>query len=854
MARDDPSVIVSAPRQEGPAVDHDSATLIAVELPPGAASSHVTGATTGSPTTGPAASPFSTAVASSTSATSSTPGVSSERQRLAGRYEILALIGSGGMGTVYRARDLELDEEVALKVLRPELVATPGILDRFRREAKLARRVTHRNVARVFDIGEHEGEKFLTMELVDGEPLSAAIARSGAFSLERALTVAAAVADGLAGAHAAGVVHRDLKPDNVLIARDGRVVVTDFGIARALADALHGGAGNSMGLLMGTPAYMAPEQVEARPDIDARADIYAFGALLYELFTGHRAWPGDSPFAVAAARLLSPPPDPRVRRPDLPSLCAELVLRCMARDPADRPASIGEAGAALALTLRPARDVMGASAYRAVHPGAGSPTPKPVMATLGSGPAPTPKWAQAEKTVAVLPFRNAGTPDDEYVAEELTDDLIDALSMTRGLKVRARGAVVRFRGVDRDAREIGREIGVQVVVEGSVRRARGHVRISARLISVADGFQIWAKRFDRPERDLLAINDEAARAIAEALTLDRRLLDERAREAPSNPLAVDLYLRARHEYRKFWPDSVNRAITLFEQALVIAPDDPLLLSGLALALSRVAFFTGEGIARAREVAERAVAAAPQLGEAHLAHGSALFQLGEMPAAARALRAAVAQSPGLAEAHGVLGRLLSETGAHEEALRRLEAATNLDPDTPLVLPDLGRVHALLGNWERMDEVLERMRKAGPAHWTLRVRMVLWRRQRELAEAYLAQIPTDDGTLLVPHLLLRVVTTGSIPEAMFDIEKMERGTGGARRRAFMLQLRAEIYAFVGDHEQVMISLRGAADHGLIDLLWLDRCPLFDQARRDPGFRALHAQVKQRADAILAAYHAP
>ena len=348
MAREDEGVIVPTPPHQAQPVDHDGATLIAVDVP------H-------------AANAPSTVITPSAPATSSgVSAASSERQRLAGRYEIVALIGSGGMGTVYRARDLELDEVVALKVLRPELVAAPGILDRFRREAKLARRVTHKNVARVFDIGEHEGEKFLTMELVEGEALSAALSRSGAFPLERALAVGAAIADGLGSAHAAGVVHRDLKPDNVLLARDGRVVVTDFGIARALTDALQGGgASNSIGMLVGTPAYMAPEQVEARPEVDARADIYAFGAVLYELFTGNRAWPGDSPFAVAAARLLNPPPDPRALRRDLPDLCAELVLRCMARDPAQRPASIAEAGAALSLTLRPARAVIGA------------PTPKP---------------------------------------------------------------------------------------------------------------------------------------------------------------------------------------------------------------------------------------------------------------------------------------------------------------------------------------------------------------------------------------------------------------------------------------------------------------------------------------------
>ena len=385
--------------------------------------------------------------------------------------------------------------------------------------------------------------------------------------------------------------------------------------------------------------------------------------------------------------------------------------------------------------------------------------------------------ASAEKTVAVLPFRNAGAPEDDYLAEELTDDLIDALSMTRGLKVRARGAVQRFRGEDRDPRDIGREIGVQVVVEGSVRRARGHVRISARLVSVADGFQIWAKRFDRPEQDVLSINDEAARAIAEALTLDRRLLDERAREAPSDPVAVDLYLRARHEYRKFWPeargalDHALRAGALARAGRSARPLRPRARPRAPRLLRRRRHRARQGAWPSAPSPPPPSSARRTSRTARCSSSSARCPPPRAPCGSRC-----AQSPGLAEAHGVLGRLLSEAGAHEEGLRRLETAISLDPETALMLPDLARLYALLGRWDRMEEIADRLQKGAPVYWTLRARMALWRRDRDVAETFLAQLPNDDLTMRLPRLFLEVVRTGRVPPALLDIEKMELGAGG------------------------------------------------------------------------------
>ncbi|HVJ90311.1 MAG TPA: serine/threonine-protein kinase, partial [Labilithrix sp.] len=328
---------------------------------------------------------------------------------LAGRYELLGMLGAGAMGTVYRARDSELDEVVALKVLNKEL-ASSDMLERFRREVKLARRVTHKNVARTFDIGEAGGDRFLTMEFIEGEMLASLLARKGRLVLEDVVRLGLDVCAGLTAAHAADVLHRDLKPENVIVAKDGRAVITDFGIARAAAKHERS---QTVGGIVGTPGYMAPEQVEGRSDLDARADLYALGAMLFELITGEMAWQGDTIVTIAAARLLKPPPDPRSLMPSLPAPVAELVLKLMARNRDDRFASAEETATAL-------------KALAAV-----TPLPRPSSGTVSLAPRP-PALRHARpaggRVVVIFPVLNLGASDDAYLVDNVNEDIVDLLS------------------------------------------------------------------------------------------------------------------------------------------------------------------------------------------------------------------------------------------------------------------------------------------------------------------------------------------------------------------------------------------------------------------------------------------
>jgi serine/threonine-protein kinase len=743
---------------------------------------------------------------------------------LAERYAILGMLGSGGMGNVYKARDLELDELVALKVLRPELVGAPGVLDRFRREVKLSRRVTHPNVARVFDIGEHRGEKFLTMELIDGESLGAILARERRLPVGRVTTLALAICAGLSAAHAAGVIHRDLKPDNVLVDRGGRVVVTDFGIARAVAP----GADRTVSNFVGTPAYMAPEQVEEGAEIDARADLYALGAMLYELVVGEPAWQGTSVLGIAVARLLKPPPDPRSKRPDLPDGLATLILRCMARSAADRPASAEAVAGALAGLTLPA-----------------------VEQALTMLPAPSVELRGASgKRVAVLPFRNAGAPEHEYLADGLTEELIDLLSVSPGLRVRSRGVVMRFKGVDRDPRDLGRELDVQVVVEGSVRRAGGTARISARAISVADGFQLWARRFDRPESELLAVTDETAQAIASALTVE---LGGAPRLLSSDPEAADLYLQARAAYHRFFTDAGGSSIELFERAMARAPDDPRVLAGYAIARSRWGASDGPGRQVAEAVAARAVALGPHLAEPHLALAQVRYQAGDEVGAVPSVRRALHLAPTSADSHDLLGRILSETTRLSDARRHLEAAVALEPDHHLPVLALCRTYELSGD----HASLERFVEARPDRDTTAAvmsRILLWRRDGARAAQMLAALPelsSRVGPNRVFRALLLVAIDGEPPYAMLDTV-FEKAKG--RGLVFRCQIEAECALTLGDTERGLAAIERAGELVLFDQAWMDFCPPLASVREHPRFLAVKALVDARAARVVAAYLAP
>lgn len=752
---------------------------------------------------------------------------------LGGRYEILGLIGIGGMGSVYRVRDRELDEIVALKALRDELSNSPTMRTHFRHEVKLARRVTHRNVARIFDIGEHHGQRFLTMEYIDGEPLSTMLARRGALPVQDALDIANDLCAGLAAAHSADVIHRDLKPDNILIAIDGRVVITDFGIA--LDPALSNANGGDMAIA-GTPTYMAPELIQQGASSAAHTDMYSFGCVLYEMVTGQPPWTGETQVEIITARLFSPPPDPRDVDAKIPDSLATIIVRCLATKPEQR---YGDA-AVVASELRQ--------------------VPIPETETVSSQPdieILDHIASKTEKRVVVVPFYNQGSSEDDYLAEGLTSELMDTLAMTPGLKVFSHSQVSQARAEHGDPHAIGRALGAQVVLTGNVLKKPHQIHIYARMINVADGFQLWAEGFEFDASNLLLVNDRAVRSMVEALALTSH---SSAHRQAMDPRAVEMYLRGRSEYRLFWSDSVKRAREHFESALSLAPDDPTLLAASAMARARLLFFHGGGkdAKRAAEMARKANKLAPNQAESHLALAMACFYVNDLAVAIREVDIAIALSPTLAEAHLLLGRILMECGPLKHAEKALEQATLLDPLLHVGLRDLARARLLNGH--SLGVVKDSMRDvpSNPDALILKAleltRIALWATDRATAEEGLALLD-DDGLRDTPAtricetmlaLLDEPTTEWSLPAQLGSPKD-----GSVRRQLFFWQLDAEIAAFRGDRSALFDLLERAADAGFSDINWLTKCPLLLPYQQHPPFQAVCVRVRERADSVVASW---
>jgi serine/threonine-protein kinase len=775
------------------------------------------------------------------------------RQELfAGRYELQSLLGKGAMGTVYRARDTLVGDVVALKTLDLGQGAGPDVLERFRREVRLARRISHPHVARMHDLGEDSGRSFLTMELIEGSDLKGLLDRERPLAPTRAARIALAVCEGLAAAHAAGVVHRDLKPGNVLVETSGRVVLTDFGIARALVDSA---TAHTQGLV-GTPMYMAPEQVSGG-STDARTDLYAVGLMLYEMLTGERPFTGDSVLAVAMARLRQPPPDPRARVPGVPEALAGLVLRCAAREPEERPASALEIAQVLRSWLTQAGELLAPSV---VTPGPSLPSSPPESSSVTGLSTPqtlrgTSTLGLGNQGVAILPLRFLGPKEQEYLGDTLTDSLIDVLSRTRGLRVPGSGTTARFR-TERDPRTVGRELNVGFVVDGMVQSAGTQLRLSARLVEVATGTQLWSRRFEDASQDVLALQDRLSQRVAEALRQEL-LIATWSHTAP--PDALSLFRQAFVE--RYQPGaSPDVPLEMLESCLQQAPDFvPALALHALLSLRRWFQRTVEPgrdwAGEARASMARAGQRAPELAETLLARAMLAVQDGEWRKAVIAVRSALDAAPTFSEALQYLGSLQCEAGRVDEGLPRLRLAYELNPNLGMALFELARCSALRGRMEEYREAWEKLAAFSAFRipsLMLRMRVAAWRGDRETLLQSKKAFEEEHGAASLNGLRYSTVVLGEQePLSILPaIDAMLARPLNPRFAALLCQLVSEQLCLTGHADKALGYFLRAADTALIDLEWIDRCPALTSLRVLPGFAEGRKKVRARVEAIWGA----
>lgn len=788
-----------------------------------------------------------------------------------GRYELLSLVGAGSYGSVYRAGDNELEEIVAVKVLRHERLSQPGALARFRKEVRLARRVAHPNVARTFDIGRHQGDPFLTMEYIDGQPLTRFCplgARVGdLLPIRLVLLIASQICSGLSALHGAGIIHKDLKPDNVLITDDGRVTITDFGIASALSEPE---CENTVAApISGTPAYMAPEQVRGYGRIDTRADLYAVGVILFQMFTGQLPFSGRSGVANSLARLYEAPADAHKVRPHLSPGIVALLGRCLAREPEQRFQSADELARAIAAELPPgpslvellkrrgaARSGLAISATMRL-PGPATPArhSKPVAASGSAGgsaagshaPVLAPELRQLP--IAVLLFSAAGDAVEDYLVVGLTEELIDHLSECEGLRVTSSAVVREIPAGAREPGVIGRQLMVKVVLDGSLRLTSGGLQAVVRLIDVDSRLQFAVRRFERSDRNILALATEIAAAISTLLTVR---LEKSHGELLNDPVAVDLYLRARHQYNRMNPEGSRLCVRLFEEALTRMPSDPTLLTGYATALARLWFYSGDNCAeRALAATEQAIQAAPDSGEPYLALANIRLNEFKPVEAAAAVCRALASAPHLAESHELIGLLLSETGPLDAALHQLSHSLVLDKSVPRVRIALSRAHMLSGNTQAAFQLI-RLDGCDPGFIRIlasaQARLTCWLRDKERARALLQEpLMRLPECIYAQRRLELLLGENEVPlEESFPAHYQNPKTS-PRARSIGLQSRIEYHCLRNEYEQALLALRSAVELGIIDILWLDLCPLLAPLAALPGHAELRATVAERARAV-------
>ncbi|MBN2565821.1 MAG: protein kinase [Candidatus Eisenbacteria bacterium] len=738
--------------------------------------------------------------------------------KLVSHYRILEKLGEGGMGVVYAAEDTRLGRRVALKFLPPGLTANPDAKARFMHEARSASSLEHPAICSIHEVGETgDGQLFICMACYDGEPLSARIAR-GPLEIDEATNIAIQVAEGLAEAGARGIVHRDIKPGNILLTENGRVKIVDFGLAKLAGATRLTAAGTTMG----TAAYMSPEQVRGE-EVDHRSDIWSLGAVLYEMITGKPPFGGETELTVMYSIMNSDLRRMSLARADVPPALEQIVERMLARDLTERYLNAADAASDLSALVTDRRTVTSLGAAET---------------TASSVPPPS---------IAVMPFVDMSADrDQEYFCDGMAEEIMNALTHIEGLRVVARTSAFAFKGKSDDIREIGRKLKVGTLLEGSVRKSGNRMRVTAELVNVRDGFRLWSERYDRDVEDVFAIQDEISLAIVDTLRV-RLVSGDRERilrRHTGDPEALNLCLKGRYFWNKRTPDNLRRAIDHYERAIARDPDYALAYAGTADCYVVLPDYSSVpprvACPKAREAAMRALEIDDTLAEAHatLALVRTVFEW-DWTGAEREFERAISLNPSYATAHSWYALYLMWMGRMEEALAEMEAARELDPLSLVIGRNLAQICIFARRYDQAIDVLHRTIEMDPAfpvahvllgeayaHKSMKEEAVAeFLREKALSDDFSPGVDTRIGSAYV--------RLGMRDKAEEVLRRLAEQAGKSYVKPSDL---AEVLFSLGETDRAFECLDQAVEQRDKGVLGLKVYPVYDDVREDPRFIAL------------------